>query len=198
MTSKALNLMLLLIVSTVYVAAAGAQQNQAQQNQPAPPQPAQSPAAAQSAATQDGRGANSSAATAPTPAKKVWTNEDLSGLRDRSAISTFGSKDASGGGAAKASAPASGRDANSYRRQIVQLQEQIPPLDRKIAGLHSAIEGNTTNDPNTSSRPYRGVKPGSWQAEMEQSETKRANILARIDALRDQARHAGVAPSALP
>ncbi|MGH9684611.1 MAG: hypothetical protein ACRD4S_13490 [Candidatus Acidiferrales bacterium] len=194
MRPKALNLIVALILSTF-----GAATVDAQQNQPARPQPAQSQPTAQSSAAQGGSDASGSAAAPSMPAKKVWTNEDLSGLRDRSAISTFDSKNAiHAGGPAKTSSPARGRDANWYRQQIAKLQGQIPPLDRKIAELHTAIEGNSTNDPNTSSRPYRGVKPGSWQSEMEQMETKRANILARIDALEDQARHAGVAANALP
>ncbi|MGH9723521.1 MAG: hypothetical protein ACRD41_00505, partial [Candidatus Acidiferrales bacterium] len=75
---------------------------------------------------------------------------------------------------------------------------QIPPLDAKIAQLQAAIAGHSINDPKTSSRPYGGVKPGDWQMQLNQYQQNREELLAKISALQDQARHAGVPDNDIP
>ena len=147
--------------------------------------------------------ANSSApvpaAAAAPPAKKVWTNEDMGDLRSGSTISTFQNKSANQNSATRKSAvPGKRGNANWYRAQITKLQAQIPPLDAKIAQLQSAIAGHSINDPKTSSRPYGGVKPGDWQMQVNQYQQQREALLARISALQDQARHAGVPDNDIP
>ncbi|MGH9701222.1 MAG: hypothetical protein ACRD52_17420 [Candidatus Acidiferrales bacterium] len=141
--------------------------------------------------------ANSSA---PAPAaKKVWTNEDMGDLHSGSTISTFQNKSASQNGAARKPATSvKNGNANWYHAQITKLQAQIPPLDAKIAQLQAAIAGHSINDPKTSSRPYGGVKPGDWQMQVNQYQQNREGLLAKISALQDQARHAGVPDNDIP
>jgi hypothetical protein len=138
----------------------------------------------------------SSTAPAQPTAKKVWTNDDVSGLQDTPAISTFTEPNAK---PAKTGAkPASkGRDAKWYQDQIAKLQAQIPPLDTQIADLQAAIEGKPTGDSKESTRPY-GVKADQWPVELDQLQRKRGDIESHISALEDEARHNGVAPNALP
>ena len=130
------------------------------------------------------------------PAKKVWTNEDVNGLRDQSVISTFsapGTKSSKPG-----QKPASkGRDAKWYQEQIGKLQAKIPPLNDQIAALQAAINGKPTGSGKDSERP-RGVKADSWPVERDQLEKKRGDIQNQIDALYEEARHNGIPDSALP
>jgi hypothetical protein len=146
------------------------------------------PAAGQSSVT-------NSPAPAPAAPKKVWTNDEITGLRSESVISTVGSTDAKP--ASKPEAAAKNKNANAYQAQIARLEAQIPVLDSQIAQLQSAIAGKPTGDGKDSQRP-RGVKADDWSVEMQQLQKKRDGILDQISALKDRARHQGVPGNALP
>ena len=145
----------------------------------------------------------SSAQIAPTssaqPAtKKVWTNDDMTGLHDNPTISMVGTSNS--GSTKTTNKPATAaktKNAKTYQDQMAKLEAQIPPLDSQIAELQAAIDGKPTGDAKESTRP-RSVKIDDWSAEMEQLQQKRDDIQARIDTLRDQARHNGVATNTLP
>ena len=140
--------------------------------------------------------ANASPATpAPPAGKKVWTNDDVSDLRGESVISTVGSSNAKPAG--KPAPAAKNANAKSYQAQIERLEAQIPPLDAQIAELQAAIDGKPTGDGKESQRP-RSVKTDSWSVEMQDLQKKRDDTLDHIAALKDQARHQGVAPNTLP
>jgi hypothetical protein len=153
-----------------------------------------------SSATPD---AQSSSSAAPSQAsssapKKVWTNDDVTQLRDSSEISTFGTTTANPGELGdKAGAESKAHDATWYHNQIAKLEAQLPPLDSQIEQLRQAIDGKAMGDGKTSSRP-RAVKGDDWAREEAELQAKRDSIAAHIDTLRDQARHSGVAPNTLP
>jgi hypothetical protein len=130
------------------------------------------------------------------PAKKVWTNDEISDLRDRSTISTSpdASKAKTAKPAGKPAAAAKDRNENRYRDQIAKLQAQIPPLEEKIARLRAALQGHAVNE----TRQYGWVKPGNWQDEKAQLEKKRDAIQDRISALEDEARQKGDPANLLP
>ena len=141
-----------------------------------------------------------SPAPAPAPAsapaaKKVWTNEDVGGLRENAAISTVGSTDTKPGG--KGAAGAKNKNAKPYQAQLARLEAQIPPLDSQIEQLQAAIDGKPTGDEKTSQRP-RSVKADSWTVEMQELKEKRDRVEDQITSLKDEARHQGVAPNTLP
>jgi hypothetical protein len=167
------------------------------------PSRAQSSSAASSGASSGTSGpaaesssqASSTAPAQPT-AKKVWTNDDVSGLQDTPAISTFTEPNAKAAKTGAKPAP-KGRGAKWYQDQIAKLQAQIPPLDTQIADLQAAIEGKPTGDSKESTRPY-GVKADQWPAELDQLQRKRGDIETHISTLEDEARHDGVPPNALP
>ncbi len=146
-------------------------------------------------------GTTSGAAPANTSAqpasKKVWTNEDVGGLRGNDPISTstVGVTDPKAG--AKPGTSARNKNTKPYKAQIAKLEAQIPPIDSQIADLQAAIDGKPTGDGQSSQRP-RGVKADDWTAEMEHLKAKRDGILDQIAALKDEARHQGVAPNTLP
>jgi hypothetical protein len=147
---------------------------------------------AQAASTQ----ATSQSSDQQAPAKKVWTNDDVTDLRDESVISSFGpSKTKS---SASSRRPASkGKDAKWYRDQITKLQAKVPPLNDQIAELQAAIEGKPTGDGKESTRP-RAVRANSWQEEMNGLQKQRGAILSQISALYDDARHSGIPGGDLP
>ncbi|HUO35667.1 MAG TPA: hypothetical protein VMU43_11810 [Candidatus Acidoferrum sp.] len=180
-----------LLAGTVMFLIAGAAASARAQSTPSvPPAPAVAPV---QSADQNSSAANSA------PERKVWTNEDMGELRSDSSVSTFQPKGKNAGSNSKgAAANSRGRDAYWYRQQITKLQEKIPPIDAKIAELKKGISGGTVNDPNTSSRPYVGVRPGSWQQQVDDLESRREDILQKIAALQDQARHAGVPDNEIP
>ena len=154
------------------------------------------PCGAQTNSDQSSQQSGPATSTASAGTKKVWTNDDVGGLRDGPAISTFTEPKAV---PAKISAkPASkGRDAKWYQTQITKLQALIPPLDSQIAQLQAAIEGTPTGNAKESTRPY-GVKQDQWPAELHRLQKKHADIEAHISAIEDEARHNGVPPNALP
>jgi hypothetical protein len=183
MSYRILARLALLILATSPVLSCDAQANSSQSSLP-PQTNAQSSAQA-------------GPATASGGAKKVWTNEDVQGLREDSVISTFTEPNKRRAQGTGKSLPSRGKDSKWYRDQISRLQSQIPPLDSQIAELQSAIDGKPTGDAKNSTRPY-GVKLDSWSAELQQLQSKRTGILDKIGALEDEARHNGVAGNALP
>jgi len=152
------------------------------------------------AQTSRAQNASSTPATAQTSSapetepKKVWTNEDVSDLRANSTISTVGHSTGSQARQPHASRP---KDAKWYHDQIEKLEKQLPAINARIAQLQAGIDGKFTGDAKESTRPAYG-KFGDWKTELEQLEKQRDDIEARDSALRDEARHAGVPPNALP
>jgi hypothetical protein len=133
------------------------------------------------------------AAAQPTP-KKVWTNEDVTELRQDSVISTFTppkSKPTNNGG--KPANPKS-KQAQWYQNRIAGLQAKLPPIDDQIAELQAALSGQTVNEV----RKWGGNRPDDWRVELGNLQKKHDEIENQINALKDQARHDGVPAGALP
>lgn len=168
----------------------GASSVRAQSQAPAP----------QSQSSVSSQDQGSSAATPDAaPQKKVWTNDDMGNIHSDPSVSNYQPKGVKGGKkAAGAQGNSHGRDSNWYRQQIEKLQQQIPPIDAKIAELQKGVNGGTVNDPTTSSRPYGGVHPGSWEQQISDLQSKKADIESKISSLEDEARHAGISPNDIP
>jgi hypothetical protein len=131
----------------------------------------------------------------PPANKKVWTNDDVGDLRDHSAISTIGGANVKPANPSGRPLPgARAKDAQWYRDQIRILQAKVPPLDDKIDQLEAALNGETVN----SVRTYGGVRADDWRDQLSRLQKQRGDILAKIDALEDEARHKGVPPNKLP
>jgi len=165
----------------------------AQSTPPTTPDQSQAqPPAASSGAVPDAK-----PAIPPKPDKKVWTNEDMP---SRAATADTAVQAGNAGSAAPNGRPkgsASNKDAKWYHGQIARLQDKLPPLDKQIAELEAAISGKPTGDTTTSSRP-RGVKTDDWATELRELQKQRDDIVTKIAALQDEARHKGVSPNALP
>jgi hypothetical protein len=138
------------------------------------------------------------AVTSDQPAKKVWTNDDLTSSSGSANISSSPARsNLRPVKTGQQPATAKGRDAKWYHDQIAKLQAQVPPLDSQIADLQAALDGKPTGDGKTSQRP-RGVKADDWSVELTQLREKRVDLLSKIDALQDQARRNGIPDGALP
>jgi len=135
-----------------------------------------------------------SPAPAPPAATKVWTNDDVMGLRADSSISTVGQPARKSVKAGANQTNSKGKGAAWYQGRIKSLEAQIPPIDDQIAQLQAALSGQTVN----SVRKWGGVKPDDWRVELDNLQKKHDDIEARIETLKDEARHDGVPPSALP
>lgn len=134
-------------------------------------------------------------AAAVPPAKKVWTNDDVGDLRADSTISTVGASSTKATG--KSAASAKEKNPQPYQAQITRLEGQIPALDKQIAELQDAINGKPTGDAKSSQRP-RNVQADDWNVQMQALQKKKQDILDHVAALKDEARHQGVAPNTLP
>jgi hypothetical protein len=161
---------------------------------------AQDSSSAPPAAQASGASAQTAQATPPVTApaaKKVWTNEDVTDLRENSAISTVGGASAKSTKAGDRQVTPRHGNAQTYRDQIAKLQAQLTPIDAKIAQLQAAIDGTPQGDSRTSTRPA-GVRGGDWRTELAELQSRRDGIAAHIAALRDEARHNGIPDNQLP
>lgn len=162
--------------------------------QAAPPQ--QSSSTSSSQASADSQVAENSAATPATaPTKKVWTNDDVGGLRGTSPISTVGVANSKPQKqpAAKAMPTANPETIRSYHDRIVALQRQLPEIDTQISDLQGALNGQTVN-----STRHVGAKIDDWHDELTRALQKKTDLETRISVLQDEARHKGVPENQIP
>lgn len=171
----------------------------AQSAQPSPaPSAPPAPAADQSAAGPE-KAAPASTSPASSTTKKVWTEDEMAGLHSKGADSISQPGNTPASPEPPASHPkgiSSNKDAKWYQDQIFKLQAKLPPIEKNIAALQAALSGKPTGDAVTSSRPT-GVKTDDWALQLAQAQKERDDILAKISALRDEARHKGISPNAL-
>jgi hypothetical protein len=168
--------------------------------QSTPPPP--TPPAAQNPAPPSSTPASSPATSASgqsTPARKVWTNDELGGAHNQpGASASQPARNANANSRQKTPAgPKARGDAQWYHDKIADLQAKLPPLDAQIAQLQAAIDGEPTGDAKTSTRPH-AVKAGDWRQQQADLQKQREDIATKINALQDEARHVGIPPNALP
>lgn len=188
----------LLIIAGFVVAAASSVNTHAQAAQAS--QPTQATVTPQSAAQNSNANPSSVTTASPQPtAKKVWTNDELSAQDPNTGISTVGKATSNTAKRAVAARPASanGRNARWYQAEIARLQAKVVVFDSQIADLQAALDGKATGDGEKSVRSF-GVRMDDWSRELMELQQKREDTLEQISALRDQARHNGVAPNAIP
>ncbi len=150
------------------------------------------------AASDQGQPTNSSSeTTTDRPAKKVWSNEDLQGLRVDPGNSAVAGQKAEPIATRQKSVYPKARSAKWYHDQIAALQARIPKLDNQIAQLQAGIDGKFTGNGKTSERPW-GVSADDWSLELKKLQAQRADLMSRIDGLADEARHNGIPENALP
>jgi hypothetical protein len=137
--------------------------------------------------------ATSTPPAAQPSAKKVWTEDDMHGLRGTSPISTVGTANAkpAPGGKKVVATP---NEINSYRNRILQLQAKLPDIDSKIADLQKVLSGTAVNTVRTTG----GTKIDDWGEELKKLQQQRDDTATKISALQDEARHRGVPDNQIP
>jgi hypothetical protein len=171
----------------LFLCAAFASQGAAQTSSP-------SPASSSAQSTQAPSQAPAPAAAAQPAPKKVWTNEDVAGLRQDSVISTFTPPKSKSTNNGEKSANPKSKQAQWYQNRIAGLQAKLPPIEDQIAELQAALSGQTVNEV----RKWGGNRPDDWRVELGNLQKKHDDIENQINALKDQARHDGVPAGALP
>jgi len=142
-------------------------------------QPAQAPAA-----TSDTSGVPNQPA-----AKKVWTNDDF----DPHAAGAPKPAMAAKPKPAKTK-PAAGKNANFYQTQIASLNKQIAGIDQQIASYQAALNGEA--QPNPGLQEFH-LRRGDWQGEIQKLTQQKQDLLGKVSALEDEARHNGIEPGQL-
>jgi hypothetical protein len=165
----------------------------AAQATPAPPPPEQP--AAQSPAPPEAPASDPSN-SAPPPntkkVKKVWTNEEVSGMS--STISVVGD----GRSAKSKNAPQKPADPqyiSSTKTKLQKLHEQIAAADKELATLKDFSEGEPVSTADREFHKSYNNQPIAQQ--IASLQTKKLDLQSQIDALLDEARQKGVEPGQL-
>ena len=139
--------------------------------------------------------ADSAATVAPSTTdkpKKVWTNEDVSGMKGP--ISVVGDGKNSKGKTSVQNPPDPTYVAN-VRKQLQKLQDQMADADKELAGLKNFSEGEPVATPDRELHKSYNSQPIDQQ--MTNLQTKKKDLQSKIDALLDEARKKGVEPGQL-
>ncbi len=169
---RSLSFATILILFAAFSAAAQSSES----NAPAPPAPSQD---------------STPPAEAKKP-KKVWTNENLSGVIG--AVSVVG--DPKNKPKPASSNPVNAQYVTSVRKQLDKLEGQIADIDKQLVDLKNFSEGK----PSTSASGIKLNK--SYQREpievqMRALQDKKKDLESKVDALLDEARKKGVESSQL-
>lgn len=134
----------------------------------------------------------------PTPApadakasKKVWTNEDVSGLN--APVSVVGnSKNL---GKTVSATTATPQYIANTRKELQKLRSQIDDANKEIADLQDFLAGKTaTSSGYPINKGYGRIPPDQQIASLE---AKKKDLQEKIDTLLDEARKKGVQPGDL-
>lgn len=136
----------------------------------------------------------SSASVLPVP-NRVWTNDDLPDLRAGTGVSNHAAPLAkSSKTAAKPATIPKGKDANWYHGQIAKLQAQLPPIESQISNYQAALAGKPVDE----TRMYGWTRPADWSVQLAKLQQKHDDIVGKIAALEDEARHNSIPANSLP
>jgi hypothetical protein len=158
------------------------------------PAPSNSPGASPTAATSPTQPPDATApATAdPKKTKKVWTNEDVSGLTGP--ISVVGNP--KNLGKAGSGTKADPQYIANTKKELAKLRGQLDDADKQLADLKDFSEGKT---PATSGgyQINKGYNREPVDQQISGLQEKKKQIQDKIDALLDEARKKGVQPGDL-
>jgi hypothetical protein len=151
----------------------------------------QQPAPAAAPTTSD---ATPSATTTAVPkkAKKVWTNEEVTGIS--STISVVGDSHA-GKSRPTPETPADAQYIAKTKLELQKLQTQIVDADKQLATLKSFSEGEPVGS--GAQEFHKGYNNQPIEQQRVNLEAKKKELQAKIDVLLDEARKKGVEPGQL-
>jgi chromosome segregation ATPase len=137
--------------------------------------------------------------------KKVYTEEDLSGMRGNG-VSIVGDEKPAGGGAAGAKkaagkprtgvVPMSGRDEAYWRGKARVLLDQIAATELQIAKLKDDIKKYGTGGFDVTTGMKNNVAYiEDWNGQVKDLERKKADLEKKVDQLQEEGRKAGAEPA---
>jgi len=137
--------------------------------------------------------------------KKVYTEEDLSGMRGNG-VSIVGDDKPAGGGAAGAKkaagkpktgvVPMSGRDEAYWRGKARVLLDQIAATEQQIAKLKDDIKKYGTGGFDVTTGMKNNVAYiEDWNGQVKDLERKKADLEKKVDQLQEEGRKAGAEPA---
>src|SRR6267142_261078 len=137
--------------------------------------------------------------------KKVYTEEDFSGMRGNG-VSIVGDDKPAGGGAAGAKkaagkpktgvVPMSGRDEAYWRGKARVLLDQIAATEQQIAKLKDDIKKYGTGGFDVTTGMKNNVAYiEDWNGQVKDLERKKADLEKKVDQLQEEGRKAGAEPA---
>lgn len=159
------------------------------------PNPAASPttpAAAPAVATPANPGTQDTDPVTAKKTRKVWTNEDVSGMRGPISIVGDG-RNAKGKNAPQT--PADPAYISGARKKLQDLQEKMAAADKELASLKDFSEGEPVATADREFHKSYNNEPIAEQVSNLQA--KKIDLQSKIDALLDEARKKGVEPGQL-
>jgi hypothetical protein len=149
--------------------------------------------AAQTPTPSDATPSGTASSTAvPKKTKKVWTNEEVTGIS--STISVVGDVHA-GKSKSTSHSPANPQYIAKTKLELQKLQGQIVDADKQLAKLKSFSEGEPVGS--GAQEFHKGYNNQPIEQQRVNLEAKKKDLQAKIDALLDQAREKGVEPGQL-
>ena len=153
---------------------------------------AQQPAPAAPAPTTPDATPSDTPQAVPKKAKKVWTNEEVTGIS--STISVVGDGHA-GKSKSIPQTPADPQYIAKTKLELQKLQAQIGDADKQLATLKSFSEGEPVGS--GAQEFHKGYNNQPIEQQRVNLEAKKKELQAKIDALLDEARKKGVEPGQL-
>jgi hypothetical protein len=149
-----------------------------------------------------GTSADATTEKSKTKSKKVWTNEEISGVGGDGAISVVGKAGGAGSNAPsdnfqKITTGSSARDQQAavYRDRIHKLNIQLETINRKIAELRNFKAENSSPSGGINMHQRYDMTPVEEQ--VKELEEKKKHLQGQIEAVEDQARKNGFEPGQL-
>ncbi|HEX3543585.1 MAG TPA: hypothetical protein VHT31_03585 [Candidatus Acidoferrum sp.] len=157
---------------------------------------------AKPAVQSSGSAAETTTEKSKTKSKKVWTNDEISGVGGDGAISVVGKAGAAGSKAPsnnfqEITTGSSARDQQAavYRDRLHKLNIQLEMINKKIAELRNFKAENSSPSGGINMHQRYDMTPVEEQ--VKELEEKRKHVQGQIEAIEDQARKNGFEPGQL-
>src|ERR1700730_3995538 len=146
-----------------------------------------------------GSSAETTTEKSKTKTKKVWTNEEISGVGGDGAISVVGKADGAGSNASsnnfqKITTGSSARDQQAavYRDRIHKLNIELETINKKIAELRNFKAENSS--PSGGINMHQRYDRTPVEEQVKELEEKKKHSQGQIEAVEEQARKNGFEP----
>jgi len=187
---------ILLLAAAASCAAQSPDSGSSSASAPAKPAPSSAPQTPDAKATS----ADKDASAAKKKPKKVWTNDEVSGMSGNVSVVGNGAPASSAHGSAKSADSSPSGDSHEkqiarYRDQLRPLHQQLEVTEKKLSELRNFKGENTSSSGGINTSQSYSMTPVEDQ--IKQLEAKRKELQDKIDAIEDDARKNSVEPGEL-